>query len=96
VVPAWITGTDVPDRRRGAQVPLAGTLVEAVLQAKSPLMLEPDSEMDLLRRLPGMLPEYRAGMRSFLAVPLIDRNAVIGILQIRSKKKVSISNGTWT
>jgi len=86
VSPTWISGTDVPDRRRGTEVPLAGTLAEVALQGRSPIMLEADSESDLRHRFPRVLPDFRSGMRSFLAVPLINRNIVIGVLQIRSKQ----------
>ena len=35
--------------------------------------------------LPGLLPAFRSGLRSFLAAPLVHHDAVIGVFQIRSK-----------
>ena len=84
--PTYIAGTDVAGRRPGDSIPLGGTLTEEVARTRSPKMLVADSEADLRQRFPGLVPAYRAGLRSFLGVPLIDRDSVIGVLQIRSKR----------
>jgi len=83
--PTYIAGTDVAGRRQGDIVQYVGTLTEEVARKRSPMMLDVDSELDLKDRLPGLLPAFCAGLRSFLAVPLIERNNVLGVLHIRSK-----------
>ena len=83
--PTYIAGTDVAGRRPGDNVQYAGTLTEEVARTRSPMTLEVDSESELRGHLPGLLPAFCAGLRSFLAVPLIERNNVLGVLQIRSK-----------
>lgn len=83
----WVLGTEVPGRRPGDVIPLAGTFAEKVMRGRSPVMLEADNEPDLRQRFPGLLPNFRAGMRSFLAAPLIYRDEVIGVLQLRSKER---------
>jgi len=84
VSPNWILGTDVPGRRRGTQVPLAGTFAEVCLQARSPMMLDIHTEQDLSHRLPGILLSFHAGLRSFLGVPLYHRDNVVAFLQVCS------------
>jgi len=83
--PTYIAGTDVAGRMPGDSIPLAGTMTEEVALTRSPKMLVADREAELCSQLPGLLPAFRAGLRSFLAVPLVDHNVVIGVLQIRSK-----------
>jgi len=50
-------------------------------------MFEADDEPDLRKRFPALVTNFRAGMRSFLAAPLIYRDNVIGVLQLRSKER---------
>lgn len=80
---AFVLGAEVPGRQ---QIPLAGTFVEEVIRRRSAVLLEEDKEPDLRKRYPGLLANFRDGMRSFLAAPLIYRGEVIGVLQVRSKK----------
>ena len=82
----FVLGADIPGRQQGARIPLAGTLAEEVVRSKKPIMLEAGKEPDLGKRFPGLAPNFRAGMVSFLAVPLIYRDDVIGVLQLRSKE----------
>jgi len=83
----WVVGTDVPGRREADEVPVAGGLGGEVVRTKSPIMLEAETEADLEHRFPALLGSFRAGLRSFLAVPLFSRDAVIGVLQIGSKNR---------
>lgn len=80
---AYFAGADIPGRRPGDHVPLAGTLSQAVIAARSGMIVEADEE--LLRRFPAIAPNLRAGMKSFLAVPLISKDRVIGILMFLSR-----------
>lgn len=69
--PTWVIGDDIPGRFNGDKIPLAGTPA--------------GEEEDLRVLLPGLLPAFRSGLRSFLAAPLVHHDAVIGVFQIRSK-----------
>jgi len=81
---AFVLGAEVPGRQ---QIPLAGTVAKEVIRRRSAVILEADKEPDLRKKFPGLLTNFRAGMRSFLAAPLIYRNDVIGVLQVRSKER---------
>ena len=81
----WALGIDVPGRRTGDEASLAGALAGEVVRARTPILLEVDTEADVEHRFPQLVPAYNSGLRSFMAVPLIDRDAVIGVLQIHSR-----------
>jgi len=87
VVPTWVTGVDVPGGREGENVPLLGTLSEHVLRTRIPVIVEADSEQDVRHRFPGLVPNFRPGLRSFMVVPLLDRDSVIGVLRVGSKNR---------
>ena len=82
---AYIVGTAVAGRQKGEGFPLTGTLTEMVTRTRSSFMLELNTESDIGNHMSGLLPGFRAGLRSIIAVPLINRQLVIGVLQIRSK-----------
>ena len=86
VIPTWVTGADVSGRRPGDETPLAGTLSLQVISDRSPLIVDVKDEKDLGRRFPGLIHHFEAGMRSFIATPLIYRDEVIGVLQLASNE----------
>ena len=83
--PTWVIGDDIPGRFNGDKIPLAGTLAGEDSFKRSAIILEAGEEADLRVLLPGLLPAFRSGLRSFLAAPLVHHDAVIGVFQIRSK-----------
>jgi signal transduction histidine kinase len=83
--PTWAIGEVIPGRVTGDKVPLAGTIVGEVFRSRLASVLEAEKEEDLDPRLPGLLPAFHSGLRSFLAAPLVHHDAVIGIFQIQSK-----------
>ena len=87
MAPTWVVGTDVHGRREGDDFPMENSLAGQVVRTKEPYMLEADTEPDLETRFPGLMPVYRAGMLSFMAVPLISRDLVIGVLRVASKER---------
>lgn len=80
----YSTGIDVQGRRPGDHAKLAGTLAWEVAKTGSSIMLDAEDEEAFTRRFPALIPAFRSGLRSFIAVPLINRDTVIGVLQIRS------------
>ena len=73
MAPTWVVGTDVPGLREGDDFPMENSLAGQVVRTKEPYMLEADTEHDRETRFPGLIPVYRAGTLSFMAVPLISR-----------------------
>jgi PAS domain S-box-containing protein len=63
--------------------PERGTVSTAYIAGHSFLMQKEDIE-EVVNRLPGLLPTFKAGFRSLMAVPLISKDKVIGVLHLRS------------
>jgi len=84
---AYIAGHDVPGRKSGDVVPLAGTLTEEVMRTRSNLLIQTEDIEEVVTRLPRLLPTFQAGFRSLIAVPLISKDNVIGVLHMRSVKQ---------
>ncbi len=84
---AYTFGTDVAGRQQGDSLPLAGTLSEAVLIARSGLIIQSANMDEILCRFPALAPTLEAGMRSLLSVPLVYREEGIGVLHFRSTKQ---------
>jgi PAS domain S-box-containing protein len=81
---AW--GIEIPNRLPGMVFPLAGTATEKVVQANSGLIIPTEDEDEVAAQIPGLLPVFRAGIRSTMMVPLIYRDEVIGVLNLQSIK----------
>ncbi len=81
----YVEGTYVPGRQPGDIIPLTGMTVEKVGRTRKGLLLKMDSEEEIMAEFPGLLPDFRSGMRAGLTVPLISRDQVIGALALRSK-----------
>ncbi len=93
VTTSWTIGAEISGRNSGDSVPLKGALAEEVIHTKVPIMQVADTESDLRRRYPGLLPQFHAGIRTFLAAPLIYRDAAIGVLTLHSKEYRVYSQG---
>ncbi|MCH9011068.1 MAG: GAF domain-containing protein, partial [Chloroflexi bacterium] len=76
-----------PDREEGAIIPLDESLTGAVFRSRSTILYEPDSEDDVRETYPRLVPMYKSGLRSFLSVPLISHDKVIGVLHTHSEKQ---------
>ena len=81
---AYISGLDVPRRRAGTIFSPAKTFTADVIRTRSSLVVTPESMKELIKRFPGYLPSYEAGLRSLIAVPLISRDEVVGIIILSS------------
>ncbi len=92
---AFVVGTDVPERRQGLVTPLANTLTERVVRSKRAVLIcaqEADGS-DLVRELPAMAPNARAGIRSCISVPLLSKGEVLGALNIGSATMNAYTEG---
>ncbi len=83
---AYIAGRDVEGHRPGDVSPMAGSLTEEVVRTRSSLLIQIDHRDEVEGRFPGLLPNFQAGFRSFMAVPLISKDQVIGVLHLQSVK----------
>ncbi len=85
----YVAGIDVPNRRRGEYVSLTGTATAECMRTRSSLIIQPKDVKEIeewVARFPMLLPDFEAGIRSAILVPLIAEDKTIGVLSLRSTK----------
>ena len=65
---------------------MAGSFVEKAVQTRSAQLAHFHSEEELARQIPRLLHSYKAGLVSFLAVPLVSKGEVVGVIFFQSAK----------
>jgi len=82
----YVLGPKVAEREVGKVVPLAGTGAQWVMQNRSSMLILEENWQEAIGRFPGLLPLFRAGLRSVMLVPLISKDQVIGVLNLQTFK----------
>ncbi|NWF92208.1 MAG: PAS domain S-box protein [Syntrophaceae bacterium] len=83
---SYTFGDDIPERRSGKVIPLAGSLTEKVSRTRTTQLIHIGDRKEVGAQFPALLPFFDAGFRSFMSVPLISKDEVIGVLHIYSHK----------
>lgn len=81
----YISGIELSGYETGNAIPMAGTPNEVVTRTKSGLIIEVEDVDWLSKRFPQISIVYNAGLRSMMAVPLISKDVVIGVLFLSSR-----------
>jgi PAS domain S-box-containing protein len=81
---AYVTGLNVAFRVKGGVFPLTGTFIEEAIRTRTNMLIQIEDLKKVTDRFPELLPNFQAGIRSFMAIPLISKDEVIGILHIQS------------
>ena len=81
---AYVMGIDVDGRPPGAVIQWSGSATQEVFHSKSSLLIQTEDMDKLAGRFPALLPHFQVGLRSFIAVPLISKDNVIGVLHLQS------------
>ena len=81
----YVSGPEVPDYTAGVTLPLSGS-AKVIARTRSTFLFQSEDREEVSNRFPEALPLFDAGLRSFLGVPLVARDQLIGILYLRSKK----------
>jgi diguanylate cyclase (GGDEF)-like protein/PAS domain S-box-containing protein len=86
---AYIFGLDLPVYRPGTSFPIRGSISEQLVRTRTGLLyLHPAGSQEPTGQYFGHIePALRMGIQSFMSVPLISRDEVIGALNFRSKKQ---------
>jgi diguanylate cyclase (GGDEF)-like protein len=79
-------GIFVAGRQGGDVLPSEGTVAEHIRRTGKGLIIQCESASEIGKKYPGLIPELQHGIRSFLTVPLISKDQVIGGLALRSTK----------
>jgi len=88
----YVAGIPVTERQPGEYYPLAGSFAEEVIRTRKAIIYQLENENEVANRFPGLLPVFRAGLRSTMMVPLISKGQAIGVLHILSKKPDAYNN----
>ncbi len=83
---AYVSGSDIAYRRPGDVAELANSLTQEVMRTRSGLLIQTEDPEEFGRRFTAPLPVFEAGFRSFLSVPLVAQDQVIGALHLESTK----------
>ena len=88
----YVSGMDIPDQPLRPSMPLEGTFTAAAM--RHGLMVRLDEAPDLETSYPGLAAGLKAGLKSFLGVPLRSRDEVIGALLLDSVDPDAYDNGS--
>jgi PAS domain S-box-containing protein len=83
---AYAVGKEMPDRRTGEVFPLSQSVYEHILKTRLSVFVQTEDIPEMGKKYPFLLASLRAGFRSMISVPLISKDQVIGVLNLRSMK----------
>jgi diguanylate cyclase (GGDEF)-like protein/PAS domain S-box-containing protein len=86
VTVAYVFGSNVSGRSPGESFPLKGSVNEALERTRTGMLLHLTNADEITGQYPHLLSAFQAGMLSFMGVPLISQDKVIGVLNFRSKR----------
>lgn len=84
-------GDDIFERKSGVTIPLVGSFTAEVIHRRSGTFIQKESPEEIEKIFPKLAPFIQRGYRSFLAVPLIHLDEVIGALHIYSREPKAYS-----
>ena len=88
----YMAGVSLPGRQPGETYSLEGTITAKSFRTGSPVLYQPTEEEYLAGEFSGLSPMWNEGLRSFLSVPLISNNEVIGVLWLGSRTEAAFGN----
>ena len=83
---AYVSGHDIPDRRKGDRYSLAGSLSEELLNGGRAFFFKTDDEKEWTDRFPALFERISVGDSISISVPLFSHDQVIAGLHIQSLK----------
>jgi PAS domain S-box-containing protein len=83
---AYALGKGTEDLRSEEILPVAGSTTEKVMRTRSSLLLQAEGIAEIGKRTSQPVGAFQAGFRSLMAVPLISKDRVIGVLHLHSLK----------
>ncbi|MBI2965885.1 MAG: GAF domain-containing protein [Chloroflexi bacterium] len=81
----YVSGIHIPGLEPGETFTLQGSPAETVITSRAGMLLSDEDPERLVSQYPRLAYVVAAGIHSVIAVPLMSRNEVIGILRISSK-----------
>ena len=72
--------------RRNELAPITSESLLQVVNTRSSLLLQTDDRDEVKNRFPALVRLFDGGIRSFLSVPLVSGDEIVGILSLRSRQ----------
>lgn len=92
-VSSYVAGTSESDSAKpGESTPLQGSLAGIVVRKRSPATVDSVTREQIDNELPALRAAYNDGYRSFLTVPLVHRDDVVAVLEMRSFEPASYTS----
>ena len=85
VTATYVAGMEIEGLRIGDILPLEQSILSEIIESRSSLVIHTEDVTELDPQYPFMLEGFKCGLRSFLSIPLIFRDKLIGVLNFRSK-----------
>lgn len=83
---AYSSGMANPARLLGEVYPRKGTTTDIVAKTRAGILIQPEIAEEIKDLYPNLYENFKKGLRSTMAVPLIAMDEVIGAISFRSKK----------
>lgn len=83
---AYSVGAPDPPDPFALLIPSEGMFVHEIVTRKQPILFCPDHRHAVEKMYPSMTPMYDRGLRSYIGVPLISNDQVVGTLHLNSKE----------
>ena len=84
---AYTSGASLSGRNQGDIIPINGSIAGKAIKARKTIIVHPQSAKELEGHLDNLISSIPAGFKSFMAVPLVVQDKVIGAMHFRSRTK---------
>ena len=92
-VNTYLVGASVESPPGGDVRPIAGTFAERILNTGSSLLFQTEDRDEMADQFPRHLNYFDAGLRSLLAVPIISKDEIIGVLHFSTIRPNAYTDG---
>jgi PAS domain S-box-containing protein len=81
---AYVTGLDVAHHDKGGSLPIAGSSIEEAIRTRTNILIQIEDLKKVADGFSDLLSNFQAGIRLLMAIPLISKDDVIGVLHLQS------------
>ena len=88
----YVSGLDISAHSVGNETPLNEPPASTLLGSGQVVVVQGMNKLELSKNFPELVPGFKAGLRSFIAIPLIFNDVVVGSLGLQSRRQNAYSN----